>query len=193
MAVDAGVGHLVLLSGRGEEEAWPSEDAVKNSGTEWTVIRASWLYQNFSEAFLLDPVRYGEVMLPAGDVAEPFADADDVADVAVAALTAPGHRGRTYELTGPRLLSFPIVIEEIAAAAGRDIRYHQVSTEQFAADLAAQAVPADYVEFLSGLFTKVLDGRNAHLTDDVRRVLGRDARDFTNYARAAAATGVWSR
>jgi uncharacterized protein YbjT (DUF2867 family) len=191
-AVRAGARRLVLLSGRGEEEALPTERAVREAGADWTILRCSWFAQNFSEAFLLEPVLSGHVVLPASDVPEPFVDVEDVADVAVAALTEDGHAGQIYELAGPRLLTFADAVGEIAAAAGREIRYESVSTEEFAAMLARREAPAEYVQFLTELFTKVLDGRNAHLTDGVRRALGREPRDFTDYARAAAATGVWS-
>ena len=62
----------------------------------------------------------GEVALPAGDVPEPFVDVEDIADVAVAALTEDGHHGQVYELTGPRALRFDEAVAEIAAATGRD-------------------------------------------------------------------------
>jgi uncharacterized protein YbjT (DUF2867 family) len=191
LAVGHGVRRLVLLSGRGEEEGLPAEQAVRDSGAEWTIVRSTWFAQNFSEAFLLEPVLAGQVVLPAGDVPEPFVDLEDVADVAVAALTADRHAGEIYELTGPRLLTFADAVAEISAATGRDIRYVRVTTEEFASVLARHAVPAEYVEFLTHLFTKVLDGRNAHLTDGVQRALGREPRDFADYARATAATGVW--
>lgn len=192
LAVDAGVERLVLLSGRGEEDGWPTEEAVRHAGAAWTILRSSWFSQNFSESFMLDPILAGEVALPTGDVTEPFVDADDLADVAVAVLTEPGHDGKTYELAGPRLLTFGDTVDEIAKASGRSITYVPVSTEEFAAGLAEQAVPPDLVEFLTHLFTKVLDGRNSHLTGDIEQILGRPARDFHEYAEAAAATGVWS-
>jgi uncharacterized protein YbjT (DUF2867 family) len=192
LAVDNGVRRLVLLSGRGEEGAQLSEQAVQDSGADWTILRASWFNQNFSEGNFLDQVLSGEVALPAGNVAEPFIEADDVADAAVAALTEDGHAGQLYEMTGPRLLTFAQAVEEIAKAAGREIRYVQISIEQFVSLLTEHDVPTEYVSPLTYLFTEVLDGRNAHLTDGVQRALGRQPRDFTDYARDAAATGVWA-
>jgi len=190
-AVASGVQHLVLLSGRGEEEAQRAEQVVQASGINWTILRCSWFAQNFSENYLVDAVRSGEVVLPAGDVGEPFVDADDIADVAVAALTEEGHAGQLYELTGPRLLTFAEAIEEIAKATGRTIRYVQVSPEQYVSALAEQDVPDDFTWLLQYLFTTVLDGRNASLTDGVQRALGRRPMDFNDYAQAAAASGVW--
>jgi uncharacterized protein YbjT (DUF2867 family) len=191
LAVGSGVRRLVLLSGRGEEEAQRAERVVQEAGVGWTIVRSSWFSQNFSENYLLEPILDGEVVLPAGDIPEPFADTDDIADVAVAALTEEGHTGQIYELTGPRLLTFAEAIAEISQASGRKIHFVPIAVEQYASVLAEQDVPAEYVWLLTYLFSEVLDGRNAYLTDGVRRALGREPRDFADYARDTAATGVW--
>ena len=191
IAVAGGVGRLVLLSGRGEEGAEVSEQLVQDSGTEWTILRSTWFAQNFSEDYLLEPVLGGEVALPAGNVREPFVDVDDIAEIAVAALTEDGHLGQLYELTGPRLLTFADAVNEISKATSREIGYAQVSPEEYAAVLKAHDVPADFVWLMNYLFTTVFDGRNAHLADGVQRALGREPRDFSDYARHTAATGVW--
>jgi uncharacterized protein YbjT (DUF2867 family) len=191
LAVGSGVRRLVLLSGRGEEEAQRAERVVQEAGVGWTIVRSSWFSQNFSENYLLEPILDGEVVLPAGDIPEPFVDTDDIADVAVAALTEEGHTGQIYELTGPRLLTFAEAIAEISQASGRKIHFVPIAVEQYASVLAEQDVPAEYVWLLTYLFSEVLDGRNAYLTDGVRRALGREPRDFADYARDTAATGVW--
>jgi len=191
LAVGRGVRRLVLLSGRGEAEAQRAEQAVRDSGADLTILRSTWFSQNFSEDYLLEPVLSGELALPAGDTPEPFVDADDIADVAVAALTQDGHAGQIYELTGPRLLTLAEAAAEISKAAGREIRYVSVSAEEYAATAARQGVPGEVIDLLTYLFGEVLDGRNAHLANGVRRALGREPRDFTDYARDAAASGVW--
>ena len=191
LAVANDVPRLVLLAGRGEPEAELAEQAVRESGAELTVVRATWFSQNFSEGDFLDQVLHGEVALPAGDMAEPFVDADDIADVAVAALTEDRHIGKLYELTGPRLLTFAEAVEEIAKATGRDVRYVPVSVDESVSAMAAENVPGEVIDLLTYLFSEVLDGRNAHLTDGVQRALGREPKDFRDYARQAAATGVW--
>jgi uncharacterized protein YbjT (DUF2867 family) len=191
LAVANEVRRLVLLSGRGEEGALLGEQAVRESGADWTILRSTWFSQNFSEGFFLDQVLSGEVALPAGNTPEPFVDADDIADIAVAALTDNRHIGQLYELTGPRLLTFAQAVEEIAQASGREIRYVPVSIEQYTSLLAEHDVPAEFVSLMNYLFTEVLDGRNAHLADGVQRALGREPRDFSDYVRATAATGVW--
>lgn len=192
LAVKSGVSRLVLLAGRGEPQAERAEQAVRESGANLTIVRATWFSQNFSEGDFLDQVLSGVVALPAGDTAEPFVDADDIADVAVAALTDDRHIGELYELTGPRLLTFGQAVEEIATATGRNIQYVPVSVDEFAAAVAEQDVPEEVIELLTFLFSEVLDGRNAHTTDGVERALGRQPRDFRLFAREAAATGIWN-
>jgi uncharacterized protein YbjT (DUF2867 family) len=191
-AVKQGLKRLVLLSGRGEEGALLCEQAVREAGAEWTILRCTWFSQNFSEGFFRDQVVGGEVALPAGEVREPFVDADDIADVGVAALTSDRHSGQVYELTGPRLLTFAEAIGEIAAASGRDIRYREIPLEDYLAALAALQVPADVRWLVEYLFTEVFDGRNARLADGVQRALGRPPRDFADFARRAATAGAWA-
>lgn len=190
-ALAAGVRRLVLLSGRGEEGAAACEDILRRSDADWTILRCSWFNQNFSESYLLDPILAGTVALPAGEVGEPFIDAEDIADVAAVVLTTDGHAGELYDLTGPRLLTFADAVNTIADAAGRTIDYLAISADEFAAGLLRDGVAADDVEFLVYLFGTVLDGRNATVSDGVTRVLGRPPRDFADYARAAAAAGAW--
>jgi uncharacterized protein YbjT (DUF2867 family) len=191
LAVTSGVQRLVLLSGRGEAEAERVQQAVRDTGAELTILRATWFAQNFSESYFVDGLVAGELALPAGDTPEPFVDADDIADVAVAALTDDRHIGQLYELTGPRLLTFAQAVTEIAEATGREIQYVPISVDDFASALGAQQVPPEDIELLAYLFTEVLDGRNARLADGVQRALGREPLDFSQYARDAAATGVW--
>jgi len=191
-ALAAGTRRLVLLSGRGEEEAQRAERELQASGADWTIVRCSWFSQNFSEEHFREPLAAGELALPVGDVPEPFVDVEDIADVAVAALTDPRHIGELYELTGPRLLTFADAVGEIAAATGREMRFTPVPGDAYAAELAGQGVPAGLVALLRYLFAEVLDGRNASLTDGVQRALGRPARDFRDFARRAAAAGAWA-
>src|SRR5919106_547710 len=188
-ALEQGVRRLVLLSGRGEEEA---QRAVRESGADWTIVRCSWFSQNFSEGFFADGVAAGEVVVPATTGPEPFVDVDDIADVAAKTLSEDGHEAQVYEMTGPRLLTFEEAGGEIAAATGREIRYVPGSIEEYAAAAREHGVPEDVVEFLTYLFGEVLDGRNASLTDGAQRALGRGPRDFSQYAREAASTGVWN-
>jgi uncharacterized protein YbjT (DUF2867 family) len=190
VALEQGVRRLVLLSGRGEHEAQRAERALQETDADWTIVRCAWFMQNFNENYMLEPIQAGEVVLPAGDEPEPFVDADDIADVAVAALTDDRHIGQIYELTSPRLLSFRAAVDEIAEATGREINYVQVSTEEYEVVMAEEGVPVEFRSFLNYLFGEVL-GHHAYVTEGVQRALGREPRDFSEYARDAAATGVW--
>lgn len=191
LAKRRGVKRLVLLSGRGEEEAQACERIVVSAGLEWTIVRSSWFNQNFSEGAFVDMVLNRVITLPAGDQVEPFVDADDIADVAVAALTEDHHNGQVYEVTGPRLMTIADVAADLSRATGREINYVDVPHEGFVAEVEASGAPRDVVWMLDYLFSTVLDGRNAHLTDGIQRALGRPPRDFADYARDVAATGVW--
>lgn len=190
-AVARGVKRLVLLSGRGEEEAQACERIVQAAGVEWTVVRASWFAQNFSEGEFLGMVLDGTITLPATDVGEPFIDINDIADVAVAALTEDGHTGEIYEVTGPRLLTFADVARELSEAAGRDVQFVQIPSEAFTSAIAESGAPAEIAWLLDYLFETVLDGRNAFLADGVQRALGREPKDFSEFARRVAARGIW--
>ncbi|MFE0101885.1 NAD(P)H-binding protein [Streptomyces sp. NPDC059009] len=193
LAGELGVRRLVLLSARGEEQALPTEAAVRDSGVPATVLRCSWFAQNLSEGHLLDGLRGGELVFPAGEVLEPFIDTRDIAEVAVAVLTDPSgaYAGRVLELTGPRLLSFRDAVGEIAAAAGRELAYVPVSARDYGGALREFGEPEEAVEFLVELFEANLDGRNASLSEGVREVLGRAPRDFSRLAEEEAAAGTW--
>lgn len=191
VAIDHGVKRVVLLSGRGEEEAQRCEGLIQREELEWTVVRASWFAQNFSEGAFYEMVINGEVLLPAGDVREPFVDVEDIADVAVAALTETGHSGQIYEVTGPRLMTFAKAVETISQASGRKIQYRQIPLQSFIQHAKESGIDDDLVWLLEYLFSSVLDGRNEYLTDGVRRAIGREPIDFLEYAKRITDEGLW--
>lgn len=191
LAVERGVRRIVLLSGRGEPQVFAAEQAVRECGAEFTILRSAFMNQNFSEAFFVEAIRAGSFSFPAADTREPFLDADDIADVALAALTQDRHVGSTYELTGPRLLSFEQAVELIAAELRHPVQYVPVSREHYA-DTLAEWMPRADAEFLAALFAGLLDGRNAYVTSTVQEVLGRPARDFSAFVQHAARSNVWA-
>lgn len=193
MAVELGVRRLVLRSGRGEEEAQRCERIVQNAGIEWTVVRASWFDQNLSEGEFLGMVLDGAITLPAAEIPEPFVDANDIADVALTALTEDGHNGEVYEVTGPRLLTFSEVAHEISEAIGREVQFIPIPKETFAAAITESGAPHQIAWLLDYLFDTALDGRNAHTCDGVQRALGREPTDFAEFARPSAESGIWKR
>jgi uncharacterized protein YbjT (DUF2867 family) len=190
-AKDAGVEHIVLLSGRGEHHARLGEDVVRHSGVDFTIVRAAWFAQNFSEGYLRDPILAGMLPMPGGDTREPIIDIDDLADVAAAALTDDRHRGALYEVTGPRLMTFADMARDLSEATGRAIRHIPISFEDFHAGVARSG--GDFVaDVFTAIARETLDGRNANTTDGVMRAIGRPPRDFAEFARTAAASGAWS-
>ena len=191
-AVSRGVRKLVLLSGRGEDEAQACERIIQASGAEWTIVRSSWFMQNFSEGEFLGMVMDGAITLPAADVPEPFVDANDIADVAVAALTEDGHACEVYEVTGPTMLTFSELAVEISRAAKRDVSFQRIPGEAFAQAINEAGTPEDIAWLLNYLFKTVLDGRNAYVCDGVERALGRKPASFRAYAERIAARGVWN-
>lgn len=192
LATKSGVQKIVLLSGRGEQEAQVCEEIVKKNAKNWTIVRASWFNQNFSESFFLNPILYGIVALPRAEALEPFTDADDIADVVTAALLDESHNGKTYELTGPRLLTFKDAVNEIANASSRNISFQSLNLEEYAQMLKEYQVPEDHIWLVNYLFEQVLDGRNSNVTSDIEKVLGRKAKDFSAYAEETAKTGIWN-
>lgn len=190
-AIASGVEKLILLSGRGEVEAEQAEQALQATSVDWTILRSSWFYQNFSENFFLDPILAGQVALPVGSAAEPFVDVDDIADIAFAAFTDPRYSRQLYEITGPKALTFAEAISEIARATGRDITFIPITLDDYRAELVQQGVPDDYIELVLYLFTTLFDGRNTPLADGVQRALGSPPRKFSDYVRQMTATGIW--
>ena len=192
LALEAGLQHLVLLSGRGEAGAQRAEELVKASGLSWNIVRASWFFQNFSESFMLEGLLGGELVLPAGDTVEPFVDADDIADVVVATLTRPGLQNRLFEVTGPQALSFAECVNEISDALGRQIKYTRVPVETYINTLRETGAPEDLQWLLHELFTVVFDGRNSQPMPGIAQALGRQPADFSSYVQKTIASGVWA-
>lgn len=191
LATQNGVQKIVLLSGRGEKEAQVCEEIVKSTAKNWTIVRASWFSQNFSESIFLEPILAGYVAIARAETPEPFTDADDIAAVVTEALLNEKHNGKTYELTGPRLLNFKQAIAEIARITGRQIQFQSLSVDEYIGMLREYQVPEEELWLVNYLFTEVLDGRNSSITNDIEKVLGRKAKDFTDYVKETAQTGIW--
>ncbi len=192
-AKNEGLEKVVLLSGKGEREAELCEQIVIRSGIAYTIVRASWFMQNFSESFFLDPILAGHVALPQSKAQVPYVHADDIAEVVVESLLNEVHNGHIYELTGPRTLTFPEVIDAIEKASGREINFSSSSLEEYVEMLGKLGVPEDFIWLINYLFSNVLaaPGNNV-VTGDIEKVLGRKPIDFNEYAKETAKTGVWN-
>jgi uncharacterized protein YbjT (DUF2867 family) len=187
----AGVRQVVLLSGRGEPEALDAEAALKATGMDWTIIRASWFFQNFSEGFFLDGIRSGALVLPEGLEPEPFVDAEDIAEIAAEAFTDRRHSRRLYEVTGPRAISFVDAVAVIGRAAGREVAAPIIPLQDYHAGLDEAGLPDGLADLVIYLFTTVLDGRNTPIAHGVREALGREPAGLEAYVARTAASGVW--
>ncbi|MDA2805643.1 NAD(P)H-binding protein [Nocardiopsis suaedae] len=203
-AVAAGAERLVLLSARGVEVPGyfgpesvitechlAGERAVRTSGAAWTVLKPAWFAQNFSEGLFRDGVVAGELALPVGGGRAAFVDADDIAAVAVAALTEEGHDGQEYELSGPRALGVADALAEISRATGRPARFADVTVEGFTEMLAGVGVPAEDAAVWANALTPIRTSGDAVIADGVERALGRPPRDFAAFADDAAKSGAW--
>jgi uncharacterized protein YbjT (DUF2867 family) len=192
-ALEAGLEKVVLLSGKGEVEAERCEEIVAQSGLNYTLVRASWFNQNFTESFLLDPILAGHVALPMPEAEIPFVDAQDIADVVTKVLLDDSYNGETFEVTGPRKLRFRDVVEEISRATGRVIEYQPVSIEAYRKAMKSMGLPDSYVWLFGYLFEEVLgNADNQTVSHDIERVLGRKAINFSEFAKEAASGGVWN-
>lgn len=184
---------MVLLSGKGEREAELCEQVVIHSGIDYTIVRASWFNQNFSESFFLEPIIEGFVALPQAEAKVPYVDTDDIADVVVEALTNDMHNGEIYQLTGPRQLTFKEVIEEISKATGRDISFTPIALPAYKKVMEQQGVPSDVVWLIEYLFSEVLGNiKNSEITSDIEKVLCRKPKDFSDYVNETVTTGIWN-
>ncbi|MEU0158523.1 NAD(P)H-binding protein [Streptomyces sp. NPDC006261] len=201
-AAASGVRRFVVLSGRSIEKEGldfgqgmaAAGAAVQETGVEWTLLRPNNFFQNFDEDLWLAPLRAGRLGLPIGDMPEPFIDAEDVAEVAAGVLTADGdgHAGRVYDLSGPRALTFAEATRAIADAAGRPIRYEELTPAAYRAELLAGGWPEAAADALGAMFALHRAGHTSEVTDGVRQVLGRAPADLEPWARSVAARGVWA-
>ncbi|MFC6080482.1 NmrA family NAD(P)-binding protein [Sphaerisporangium aureirubrum] len=192
LAETAGVRHVTYLSAYGVNHAPPEAahravelDLMARSGFTYSILRPSWFMQNFSETFLR-PVE--DVLdMPTGDGTEAFVDAEDIAAVAAATLADPAaHAGAEYALTGPEAITLAGVAGIISGVTGRPMR-HENNPDTW---LARSGASAEYTEVLLFLAGNIASGRDARPCDDIQKVTGRPAGDFTAYARRTA--HAWS-
>ncbi len=176
-----GIKHITVLSGRAEPAAQVCENIIQQSGISWTVVRASWFNQNFSEGLFREFIMNGRIALPVDEVTEPFIDIDDIAEVVIASLIDNKHSGQLYEVTGPELISFKDIAAKFSKHLDAEVEFASISMPEFQTDLERLGVPSDAIEALVYLFGEVLDGRSESITDGVSRALGRSATSFDEY------------
>ncbi|HEY2834249.1 MAG TPA: NAD(P)H-binding protein [Sporichthyaceae bacterium] len=167
-----------------------AEQMLIDSGLEYTILRPSWFNQNFSEYFLLDAVRDNNMIpVPTGEGRTPFVDLDDVAAVAVAALTLTGHAGKNYDVTGPDSLSFGDTARILSDILDRDIAFIDLAPDAWKAAAIGAGMPADYAQLATELLGLVRSGGEDLVSGDVEEVLGRRPKSFPHWATSVAK--VW--
>lgn len=192
-ALREGLEKVVLLSGKGEKEAEACEQIVASSGLNYTIVRASWFNQNFSEGAFLDFVLAGQIALPLPEAEIPFVDANDIAEVVSGVLVDDGYNGQTVTVTGPRKMTFKEVTDVIGQGIGRPLHYQPITINEFAGGMKAAGLPDSYVWLFSYLFEEVLGNpENQEISRDIEKILGRKATDFQDYVRETLPSGVWS-
>ena len=192
-ALKEGLDKVVLLSGKGEKEAEACEEIVANSGLNYTLVRASWFNQNFSEGAFLEFILARQVALPMPEAEIPFVDADDIAEVVTKVLLDDSYNGQTITVTGPEKLTFEQVVAMMAQGIGREIQYIPISIEEFKEGMKAAGLPDSYVWLFGYLFKEVLGNPdNQEVSHDVEKVLGHKATSFEEYTQKTLATGVWN-
>jgi len=193
LAKELGVKKMVLLSGKGETEAEACEKIVIDSGMDYTIVRASWFNQNWSESFFLEPILSGEVALPMSDVLIPFVDANDIAEVAATVLLDDSYNGNIIEVTGQELITFKDIINIISKTSNRSLNFYDITLEQYIDGMKQMQIPNDVVWLIEYLFSHVLTNpKNQQVVNDIEQVLGRKAKTFLEYAQETAKTGIWN-
>lgn len=189
-AVAAGVPHLVYVSFAGAapdatfllaRDHWHTEAHLRAGGPPWTFLRDN-LYADFLPGLAgPDPDGPGDVIRgPAGDGRVAAVTQDDIAGAAVAVLQYPdGHVGQTYELTGPRALTFTEIAAVLTAHTGRPVRFHDETLADAFASRAGSGAPDWMIAGWVSTYTAVAAGELAAVTDDVQRLTGRPATDIT--------------
>ena len=191
-AAGAGVARVVKLSVFRADEQSPlrfarqhrqAERALEQSGLPWTLVRPVFLMQN-----LRAMVRGGAVYTAAGDGRVAMIDARDIAAVAAAALTTPGHEGRIYTLTGPDAVTFDDVASELSRQSGKQIRHVRVSVDDVRTALESAGLAAWFADDMARLHAMLAAGYEDLVTDDVREVTGSPARTLAQFLRDTGGT-----
>jgi uncharacterized protein YbjT (DUF2867 family) len=161
---------LVSNHGKGDRQ-------LAQSGLGHVLIRPQWFNQNF-----LDSCPGGIIRLPGGEARLPFVDVRDIAAVTVKALSEPGHRGQAYVLTGPEALNHAEVAAILSEATGERFVYENLSPESYRRELIADGASEYYADLLLNLFALMRRRGTAEVHDDIRKVLGRPAITFRQFA-----------
>lgn len=195
-AVAAGVTRVVFLSVQGAQRsrAVPHrrvERHLEASGAQWTFLRASYFLQNLLTVHCEEIRERGEIAVPAGSGRTAFVDTRDIAEVAVVALTGPGHERRAYELTGPRASTYAEVAAVLTEVLDHPVRYTDPSLLAYARERYRRGMPLPLVLTTLALYTVARLGLAGRTTPQLATLLGRPPTDLRRFAGDHAAR--WNR
>ncbi|MDA5279422.1 NAD(P)H-binding protein [Streptomyces sp. Isolate_45] len=183
----AGVRRAVLLSSSAIPGGGPAvgevHQALPGLFAEWAVLRPSWFMQNFTGAHAhADSIREdGVILTAAGRGRVGFVDADDIAAVAVRALTDDRAPNTDLVLTGPRALGHDEIAAVLTDVTGRPV-VHRHLTHDAMVERLAEAIPREFALMLAGMDRAIAEGAEDRTTDTVRRLTGRRPSDFRTVA-----------
>lgn len=193
--VQSGTKHIVLVSAMGAEAREQLalrgvERRLADTGVAWTFLRPNIYMQNFARGFVAASIRKdGTFRLSAGEGRVSFVDARDVAEIGRIVLTGEDAFGMAYTLTGPGALDHAEVAAVIARAADRDVRYEAIDDDTMRQLLTQDDWAPEQADTFTALLGAIRAGERAAVTDDARRLLGRDPTSFEAFARDNA--GAW--
>lgn len=188
----AGVSHVVAVSFIGADSASPVDfgrwhgdidQHLVESGLDYTILRPAGFMQ--THLLPVDTIRdQGRWFGMTGDGAAGWIDADDIAAVALEALTTPGHAAASYDLTGPAAVSMPEATAVLAEVIDRSVAYVDLPSDQFRANLVGAGVPEWIAESLVRLYSTIRAGQAATVTTTVQEVTGRPPRSYRQFVEA---------
>jgi uncharacterized protein YbjT (DUF2867 family) len=191
----AGPVHVVKLSGLATAPGSPSQSGrwhaeteaqIRDAGLPWTFLHPPYFMQNLLRAAPA-VAAHGVLTAAMQDGRIAMVDARDVAAVAAAALTGPGHTGQTYVITGPEALSHAMVAAILSEAVGRRIVYRDIELEALREQLVAAGTPPWLVDVRMEFTSVLREGFAAVVTDTVIRTTGHKPRTFAAFAAEHAA------
>lgn len=181
-----GVQHLVLTTGvfaeaRPDNLFRRSEEIIQQAGIDYTILRPSFLMQNFIN-YDLQSVKNGVLYFPSGTGKAAYVDVQDVATASTQVLTNPeSHVGKVYNLTGTEALSHAQMAQIFTTVLGRTFQHIDPSVEEFQQTLKGYGVPDFVYEFMAMLYTTVKEGQWTKVTQDIQTITGQSPRSFAAF------------
>ncbi len=164
----------------------PVERAIESSGLRWTFLRPNSFMQNVV-TFMGETIKAeGAVYSASGEAKISHVDVRDIAAVAVKSLTESGHEGKAYTLTGPEALTYDELASELTKVLRRSVNHIKLSPSDLKSGMLAEGMPEELADRMLDLERYFREDHASQITDDIKKVTGRDPRRFSQYARDVA-------